>query len=234
MSTVQGAVSRMAVKTSDATPGSPRRWLAVILLASVFVAAFVVWYRPLWVFDRFTQATLAMVGMHHEEVMIDGHHIHYLVGGHGSPVLLVHGLGSRATDWADLIPSIVRSGHRVYAIDLLGYGESDKPQDAAFSIPQESKIVEDFLAAENLQHVDLAGWSMGGWISMVVATDMPDRISKLVLMDSAGLRFQPTFDMALFTPTNMQQMSELVGLLTPYQRVMPEFLSKALLERFAE
>ena len=197
----------------------------------MFFAALVVWYRPLWVFDRVTQAKLALVGMHHEEVVLDGQHIHYLVGGQGSPVLLVHGLGSRATDWADLIPTIVRSGHRVYAIDLLGYGESDKPKDADYSIPQESKIVEEFLVAKDLQHVDLAGWSMGGWISMVVATEMPDRVSKLILMDSAGLRFKPTFDMQLFTPTNMQQMSELVGLLTPYQRVMPDFLSKALLER---
>jgi pimeloyl-ACP methyl ester carboxylesterase len=201
------------------------------LLALASLSVLVIWYRPLWVFDRVTQAKLALAGMRHEEVTLDGYHIHYFVGGQGTPVLLVHGLGSRATDWADLIPPIVRSGHRVYAIDLLGYGESDRPKDADYSIPQESKIVEDFIAAKNLQQVDLAGWSMGGWIAMVVATDMPDRVSRLVLMDSAGLRFTPTFDIRLFTPSSMQQMSELVGLLTPYQHVMPGFLAKALLER---
>ena len=57
----------------------------------------------------------------------------------------------------------------MYAIDLLGYGESDRPQSADYSIQQESKIVEDFLVAKHLKKVDLAGWSMGGWISMVVA-----------------------------------------------------------------
>jgi pimeloyl-ACP methyl ester carboxylesterase len=200
-------------------------------LALLVLATALAWYRPLWVLDRFTQTKLAMAGMHSEYVTVDGSRIHFLVGGTGSPVLLVHGLGSRASDWADLIPSIVRSGHRVYAIDLLGYGDSDRPSTADFSIQQESQIVEHFIVAEKLQHFDLAGWSMGGWISMVVATEMPDRVSKLILLDSAGLRFQPTFDPLLFTPTNVQQLGQLVTLLTPNPQGMPDFIAKALLER---
>ena len=118
MGTMQGSLPHTRVETNPETvvvagrvaarPLLARRRFAIALLAAVFLAAFVVWLRPLWVFDRVTQARLALVGMRHEEVTLDGYHIHYLVGGQGSPVVLVHGLGSRATDWADLIPPIVR------------------------------------------------------------------------------------------------------------------------------
>ena len=186
MATVQGTFPQVAVKPATTAQSRSRIKWAVPLSVLLCVAVLFVWYRPLTVFDGVTEVKLAMAGMRNETVMLDGHRIHYLVGGQGSPVLLVHGLGSRATDFADLIPPIVRSGHRVYAIDLLGYGESDRPQNSDFSIREESKIVEDFIVSENLQHFDLAGWSMGGWISMVVATEMPERVSKLILLDSAG------------------------------------------------
>ncbi len=197
----------------------------------VLLAGLLVWNKPLWILDRVTAGRLALAGMHSRDMMIDGHRIHYLEGGAGSPVLLVHGLGSRASDWSGLIPSLVKSGHRVYAIDLLGYGDSDKPTDGNFSIAEESTLVEHFLIAEKLQQVDLAGWSMGGWISMVVATDMPERVSKLVLLDSAGLRFQPTFDPLLFTPSNLDELHALIKLLTPDMRPVPTFFAKALLVR---
>ena len=69
---------------------------------------------------------------------------------------------------------------------------------------------------------------------MVVATDMPSHISKLVLLDSAGLRFQPTFDPLLFTPSNLDQLHSLMKLLTPDMRPVPTFFAKALLVRSKE
>ncbi len=214
-----------------------RRWgrnaaLGVVLLVALILLA--IWNKPLWVLDRVTQARLSLSGMRSAEVRLEDHRIHYLVGGEGEPVLLVHGLGSRASDWSGLIPSLVHSGHRVYAIDLLGYGDSDKPADASFSIADQARLVEDFMQAEHLNHVDLAGWSMGGWIAMVVATDEPQRIAKLVLLDSAGLRFQPAFDTQLFTPATLGQLHSLMTLLTPDMRPVPGFFAKALLARSLE
>jgi pimeloyl-ACP methyl ester carboxylesterase len=207
-----------------------RRYL-VGSAALLCLLALTVWLRPFWVIDRATQARLAIAGMHSEYVPIDGHRIHYLVGGTGMPIVLVHGLGSRASDWVGLIPALVRSGHRVYALDLLGYGQSDRPADAQYSIEEEAQVVEGFLKAEHLQHVDLAGWSMGGWISMEVATEMPQSISRLILLDSAGLRFQPSFDPLLFTPDDLGQLRQLEHLLSPDAPVMPAFLGRAFLER---
>ena len=65
----------------------------------------------------------------------------------GAPVLLVHGLGSRAEDWANLMPQLKQAGFHVYAIDLLGYGRSARPANAAYSIPEEAQYVEDSLTS---------------------------------------------------------------------------------------
>lgn len=197
----------------------------------IVLLAVLLWNRPFWFIDCATNLRLDLAGMHNQDVLVDGYKIHYLVGGAGEPIVLVHGLGSRASDWAGLISPLVHSGRRVYALDLLGYGTSDRPADAPYSIQEEADIVEGFLKAEHLQHVDLAGWSMGGWISMVVAMDEPQSVSRLILLDSAGLRFQPSFDPTLFTPKNLNQLHQLEGLLSPNLPVMPSFVAKAFLKR---
>jgi len=207
------------------------RWSLVASVLSLFLLGLLLWLKPFWVIDRATQVRLTVAGVRGQDVYIDGYKIHYLVGGSGEPIVLVHGLGSRAADWVGLIPALVHSGRRVYALDLLGYGESDRPANAPYSIQEEAQIVEGFLKAENLQQVDLAGWSMGGWISMNVAADMPQNISRLILLDSAGLRFQPSFDPTLFTPTDLTQLHQLEHLLSPNAPVMPTFLARAFLVR---
>ena len=207
-----------------------KAWL-VACAALLMALGITLYYRPFALLDRVTEARLFADGMQNQDVVIDGHRIHYLVGGTGQPIVLVHGLGSRASDWVGLIGPLVRSGHRVYAIDLLGYGDSERPASAHYSIAEEAHVVEGFLQAQNLQHTDLAGWSMGGWISMVVATDMPQRVSRLVLLDSAGLRFQPSFDPILFTPSDMAQIRALERLLSPSAPLMPDFLARAFLVR---
>jgi pimeloyl-ACP methyl ester carboxylesterase len=198
---------------------------------AVLVFACMLWFKPFWLIDRATQVRLAAAGMHSRDVMVGGHKIHYLVGGTGEPIVLVHGLGSRASDWVGLIPPLVHSGRRVYALDLLGYGDSDRPANSQYSIEDEARIVEGFMQAENLRHVDLAGWSMGGWVSMVVATENPQQVARLILLDSAGLRFQPSFDPALFTPTDVSQLRQLERLLSPNAPAMPAFLARAFLVR---
>jgi pimeloyl-ACP methyl ester carboxylesterase len=185
--------------------------------------------------EMLTDARLFYRGFHNEAVVIDGHRIHYYEGGHGSRnVLLVHGLGGRAEDWANLMPQLKQAGFHVYAIDLLGYGRSDRPQDATFSVPEEARYVESFLDREQLGSVDLAGWSMGGWIAMKVASDTPERVRRLVLCDAAGLRFTPPFGPEVMTPSDEEGMPRLYRLLMPGPRPLPDFLARALLRRTRE
>ena len=162
--------------------------LVLLLLALGF--GILAWRHPLWLVDRQIEARLRLHGVHSEFVTVNGYKMHYLVGGAGRPLVLVHGLGSRGADWANLIPQFIDGGHRVYAVDLLGYGLSSRPKDESYSIADQASMVEGFLDSQHLPQVDLAGWSMGGWIAMRVALQQPERIRRLVLLDSAGLRFK--------------------------------------------
>ncbi|HET6219628.1 MAG TPA: alpha/beta fold hydrolase [Acidobacteriaceae bacterium] len=223
------------MKVEGKTSGrSPRR----VVLAFVFVLllaglgfGILAWRNPLWLVDQQIDARLRLRGVHSEFVTVNGYNMHYLVGGTGRPLVLVHGLGSRGADWANLIPRLIDGGHRVYALDLLGYGRSAQPRDASYSISDQALMVEGFLNSQHLRQVDLAGWSMGGWIAMRVALQQPERIRRLVLLDSAGLRFKLGFDPALFQPASPTDLAQLEELLVPHPRPLPGFLAMAMLRR---
>ena len=220
-------------KAIEATESTRRavRIAAVVLLLSALGFVILAWRNPLWLVDRQIDARLRLNGVHSNYVTVNGYKMHYLVGGSGRPLLLVHGLGSRGEDWANLIPQLINSGNRVYALDLLGYGDSEQPRDARYSISQQAAMVEGFLDSQHLQQVDMAGWSMGGWIAMQVALQQPQRIRRLVLLDSAGLRFQLSFDPALFQPASPMDLVKLEEILIPHPRPLPGFLAMAMLRR---
>lgn len=196
-----------------------------------------VWVRPLEVFDNLTHARLWLHGMRGRYAMLNGHRIHYYEGGAGSPVVLVHGLGSRALDWASLIPHLLHGGHRVYVLDLLGYGHSARPTDASYSIEQQKSIVEAFLENQGLAQCDLAGWSMGGWVAACVALDHPDRVRRLVLYAAAGLEFTPDFDLDILEPDTPQKWAALRKVLGPGRepaRPLPGFVLRDIFRRQRE
>jgi pimeloyl-ACP methyl ester carboxylesterase len=225
------------VKTE--TPKGPAvlRWrtygYAVLAMVVLFLlGAIVVWQLPLAVVETLTRARLAFSGFHNEYTTIRGNRIHYYEGGSGAPVVLVHGLGSRGEDWANLMPQLKQAGFHVYAMDLLGYGRSARPADATYSISEEARYVEDFLAQRGLQKVNLVGWSMGGWVSMRVALDVPERIGRLVLCNSGGIRFEPTFTVFDFEPTTVPAVRRLYSLLMPQPTEVPDFLARDMVRKF--
>jgi pimeloyl-ACP methyl ester carboxylesterase len=225
------------VQTETTKNPAALRWrtygYAVLAMVVLFlVGAVVVWQRPLAVVETMTRARLAFGGFHNEYTTIRGNRIHYYEGGSGAPVVLVHGLGSRAEDWANLMPQLKQAGFHVYAIDLLGYGRSARPADAAYSISEEAGYVEDFLAQRRLEKVNLVGWSMGGWVSMRVALDQPERIGRLVLCDSAGIRFEPTFTVFDFEPTTIPAVRHLYSLLMPRPTAVPDFVARDMVRKF--
>lgn len=208
---------------------------AVLVMVVLFLgAALLVWLRPLAVLETLTRARLAYSGFHNESTIIRGNRIHYYEGGSasGAPVLLVHGLGSRAEDWANLMPQLKQAGFHVYAIDLLGYGDSARPANATYSIPEEAQYVEEFMSQHGLQMVSLVGWSMGGWVAMRVALDAPQRIRNLVLCDAAGIRFQPEFTPEDLEPTTIPAVQRLYRLLMPQPAEVPNFLARDMIRRF--
>jgi pimeloyl-ACP methyl ester carboxylesterase len=190
-------------------------WLFALLLLASVVFGLTLWRAPLRVNDTLIRLRLFCAGIHSRYIRIDGDRIHYLEGGAGPPVVLIHGLASRARqDWSKLAPVLVRSGCHIYALDLPGFGESDKPAHRTYSISEQARFVASFLDALRLDGTILGGFSMGGWIASMVALDQPRRITRLMLFDSAGLAFTPSFDPLLFTPQSgdeVEQFLLLVG-----------------------
>jgi pimeloyl-ACP methyl ester carboxylesterase len=200
--------------------GSERRpvlWRGLLVLVC-FLIGLVLYacLRPLELALAVMQVKLRVVdGISSRYVSLDGCQIHYFEGGSGPPIVLIHGLGSRAEDWANLMPQLVHGERHIYAIDMLGYGRSARPRDGAYSIPQEASIVEKFIASQNLGKTDLGGWSMGGWVAMRVALDEPERVRRLMIYDSAGLRFELPFKVSLFWPDSPETLGALNDLLSP-------------------
>ena len=209
-------------------------YAVLAMLVLFLVGAAVVWQQPLEVLGALTRARLTYNGFHNEYTTIRGNRIHYYEGGSGAPVVLVHGLGSRAEDWANLMPQLKQAGFHVYAIDLLGYGRSAQPANATYSIPEEAQYVEEFIAQRGLEKVNLVGWSMGGWVAMRVALDRPERIGRLVLCDAAGLRFEPSFTVFDFEPTTVPAVQRLYRMLMPQPAEVPAFLARDMVRKFKQ
>jgi pimeloyl-ACP methyl ester carboxylesterase len=212
------------------------RILAVFLLLA-FAAGAVFYWNPLWVNDRHTRYRLWRAGVRSEYVTLDGNRIHYFEalppdGSPDKPLLLIHGLGSRGEDWAPMIPSLAAAGYHVYAPDLLGFGRSARP-DVAYSIPLEENFVVDYMQSMHLAHADIDGWSMGGWIAAALTLDHPQRVDRLVLDDSAGITFQPSFPRTAFVPTDAAGLARLQALLSPHPTPFPPFVVRATLRRIA-
>ncbi len=213
--------------------GARARILLACLLLPLFAAAILaleLWNSPLWVDLQITRARYFLAGIHGDSLLIDGQQVHYVEGGSGSPVVLIHGLGGSAhLDWAELLPQLVRGGHHVYALDLLGFGESAKPTDRGYSIAEQAQLVVKFLDTKHLPLVALAGDSMGGWIASMVALNQSHRVKQLVLFDSAGLTFKPSFDVSLFTPRTKDDVDALLAILIPQAVRLPDFVKEDLI-----
>lgn len=122
--------------------------------------------------------------------------VRYLTAGEGGPPLvLVHGLGASAEVWKDNIRELA-AGYRVYAPDLIGFGHTDKP-DIKYSPFDFLAFLKDFIDALGLEKVNMIGQSLGGGISLLYAIENPDRVNKLILVDSAGLGREMTLPMRL-------------------------------------
>ena len=112
-------------------------------------------------------------------------------------VLFIHGLGSSSIIWRD-IPDALSVGYHTIAIDLVGFGLSDKPEKPDYyTIEGFSRIIADFLETIGTKKrgsckLILIGHSLGGYIATQFAIEHKAKISKLVLVDSSGLLESPT------------------------------------------
>src|SRR5437879_7946041 len=119
-------------------------------------------------------------------ITIDGVNIHYVCGGSCPPLVLVHGLGSSAAVEFYYTLEPLAAHHRVLAVDLPGFGRSDKPV-LDYTIDLFVKAVQDLMACEGLDRAAVMGVSMGGRVALGLALDSPQLVERLVLVDALGV-----------------------------------------------
>jgi pimeloyl-ACP methyl ester carboxylesterase len=141
--------------------------------------------------ETIRERLLAGVPVRERRLLLAGHQTAVLEGGDGPPVVLLHGAGEFAASWMRVIPELAEA-HRVIAPDLPGHGASQpagEPLNAARVIAWLAELVERTCPSPPT----LVGHLLGGAIAARFAIDHPDRLSRLVLVDTYGLgRFWPT------------------------------------------
>jgi len=119
-------------------------------------------------------------------VDVGGFRLRYVVKGDGPPVLLIHGLGEFLETWIFNIATL--SGHfTVYALDLPGHGLSEGPVADYTLGCCTHRIAVGFMEALGIEQASLIGHSLGGLVCLSMAIHFPEKVDKLVLVDSAGL-----------------------------------------------
>jgi pimeloyl-ACP methyl ester carboxylesterase len=118
----------------------------------------------------------------------DGLRLRYVRAGQGPPVVLLHGLASSVYSWSDVLPKLARR-YDVVALDLPGFGRSDQPADLSFA--RLTRAVVGTLNQLGFERASLVGNSLGGAVALAVAAEHPERVERLVLIDSAGFNFAP-------------------------------------------
>jgi pimeloyl-ACP methyl ester carboxylesterase len=101
----------------------------------------------------------------------------------GSALLLVHGFGTSSFLWREVAPAIAIANRTAYAVDLFGYGESDRPFDADFGIAGQSEYLDRALTALRLRSATVVGCDLGGAVAVHLAATRPERVDRLVLIN---------------------------------------------------
>lgn len=116
---------------------------------------------------------------------VDGVKIHYQEKGAGTPLVLLHGYTSSTYSWKDVFDSLSQK-FRVIAVDLKGFGFSDKP-DGDYTRRAQALLIARLLDNLKIEKVWLCGNSMGGEIALNIALQNPNLVAGLILIDSAGV-----------------------------------------------
>jgi len=115
--------------------------------------------------------------------------------GHGgAPIVLIHGFGTCSFLWREVGPVLANANRTAFAIDMFGYGESDRPFDAQFGIAAQSDYFDHALTALRLSRATVVGIDLGGAVAMHLAFNRPERVERLVLINAIAFDDVPAED----------------------------------------
>ena len=114
-----------------------------------------------------------------------GHQIQYTATGSGQPLVLIHGFGASIGHWRHNIPILAQGGYQVFALDLLGFGASAKP-NLDYSLELWEELLTDFWAEKIKQPTIFIGNSIGALLGLIMVANHPEISAGAVLINCAG------------------------------------------------
>ena len=159
--------------------------LALLLLGCVALAYYSL---PQHFKTPLLQLNRATAGLSAHTVNSAGHTLHYLDGGKGETLVLLHGIFAEKDHWVDFARPLTPR-YRVLAPDLPGFGDSTRLPNQDYSYAEQVEHLKDFLDQLGVQRVHLGGSSMGGTIAALFAMRYPERVASVALIGAPhGLR----------------------------------------------
>jgi pimeloyl-ACP methyl ester carboxylesterase len=124
-------------------------------------------------------------------VTVDGKKVHYLEKGSGSPVILIHGFLYHTVMWQKNIDALAEK-FKVYAIDLWGFGYSERLPQLNYSFALYGNQVKGFMDAIGISKAALVGQALGGGVAVYLAAKYPGKVDRLILIDPAVTPYPDT------------------------------------------
>ncbi len=193
--------------------------LIVILSASVYL------FFPGLLYDLSVFATRKASGLGERTGRVGKHTVHFLIGGKGETVVMLHGFGADKDNWTQFSRDIT-SGYRVIVPDLPGFGESSKLESASYTIKEQVRMFGELADSLKLEKFHIIGNSMGGAIAGRFAVDNPGRVLSLALFAPLGVFSSQKSEFALLlekgtnrllinTPGDFRKLLEFVFVKAP-------------------
>jgi pimeloyl-ACP methyl ester carboxylesterase len=160
----------------------------------------------------------------------------------GEPVVLLHGFATCAFLWRHVGPRLAIDGCSAFALDLLGYGESDRPPDAAYGIADQVDYVAHAMTALRVARAAVVGVDIGALVALRLATQYSDRVAALVMIGPNWIEDVPGADvrelqneaakLALRGTTGTFAAQPLVSRLLMSSVAMPDMMPMRLSARY--
>ncbi|MFH8469057.1 alpha/beta fold hydrolase [Streptomyces sp. NPDC017991] len=127
-----------------------------------------------------------------DSLIVDGVRLAYRDRGQGEPVIFIHGTPSHSYEWRQVVPHIEATGFRAVTYDLLGYGLSERPVDRDTSVAAQTNLLEHLLDALDIDQASIVAHDIGGAIGQRFAVAHPERVRRLMIVDSVSYDSWPS------------------------------------------
>jgi pimeloyl-ACP methyl ester carboxylesterase len=166
------------IKTSE---DIMKKLIVILLLCAGFLSLMIILLPHLISKEPFTYDEAVQKFAKGKLVSLDGKKVHYIEKGSGDPVILIHGFFYHTMMWNKNMDALAEN-HKVYAIDLFGWGFSERLDETEYSFERYARQITGFMDALGIRKASLIGQSMGGSISVYVAAHYPERVNKLIFV----------------------------------------------------